>query len=178
MDTKIEEMIYNVTFRPEKEKLLSDIEKALGFKLFVWQKTFILGGGYRRYGATAAECIRELILVEKGPIDCSRAPKSARGGIYREELRRIQERLIQAGVNVRPIFWSEKDKWDYEREKRVSAVVRAQGMWIDDRVGYRCNKCQTCFSSELKYVNGYKLPNFCPECGSDMRGTEEMLEVK
>lgn len=39
---KIPEWIYAPTnFSPELEKTFAAVEKALGFKLFIWQKTFI-----------------------------------------------------------------------------------------------------------------------------------------
>lgn len=35
---------------PEYEELFKRIEAALGFKLFTWQKSFIVLGHFRRYG--------------------------------------------------------------------------------------------------------------------------------
>lgn len=46
---KIPEWIYAPTnFSPELEKTFAAVEKALGFKLFIWQKTFIANTTYRR----------------------------------------------------------------------------------------------------------------------------------
>lgn len=53
---KIPEWIYAPTnFSTELEKTFEAVEKALGFKLFIWQKTFIANTTYRRSGRTTAE---------------------------------------------------------------------------------------------------------------------------
>lgn len=43
---------YRWIFRdiPEEHDLISKIEKAMGFKLFLWQKTFIAMNVFRQYG--------------------------------------------------------------------------------------------------------------------------------
>lgn len=43
---------------PDEGVDFDKIEKALGFKLFIWQKTFITRGVFRQYGETTAICIR------------------------------------------------------------------------------------------------------------------------
>ena len=48
---KIDKWIYRAVF-PEYEGMFEKIEAALGFKLFVWQKTFIVTGIFRQYGKT------------------------------------------------------------------------------------------------------------------------------
>lgn len=61
---KIPEWIYAPTnFSPELEKTFEAVEKALGFKLFIWQKTFIANTTYRRSGRTTAEILREFLTV-------------------------------------------------------------------------------------------------------------------
>lgn len=63
---KIPEWIYAPTnFSPELEKMFAAVEKALGFKLFIWQKTFIANTTYRRSGRTTAEILRDLLNVSK-----------------------------------------------------------------------------------------------------------------
>ena len=55
---KIPEWIYAPTnFSPELEKTFAAVEKALGFELFIWQKTFIANTTYRRSGRTTAEIL-------------------------------------------------------------------------------------------------------------------------
>lgn len=62
---KIPEWIYAPTnFSPELEKTFAAVEKALGFKLFIWQKTFIANTTYRRSGRTTAEILRDLECIK------------------------------------------------------------------------------------------------------------------
>lgn len=42
-----------------------EIEKALGFKLFIWQKTYITRGEWRQMGTSTAQSIRRLLQVDK-----------------------------------------------------------------------------------------------------------------
>ena len=110
----IEGMIYCAPFYENEEKFFELIEKALGFKLFVWQKTFILSGNFRRFGKTTAECLRELLKQTDRPIDYSKKPENAREAFHREETRRIQEKLNSAGIPTRTILWNEREKREYE----------------------------------------------------------------
>lgn len=50
---------------PELDKKIEDVEKALGFKLFIWQKTYIEYGVFRQYGETTAKILRLLITPGK-----------------------------------------------------------------------------------------------------------------
>lgn len=81
------------------------IEEALGFKLFYWQKTYIVKGDYRRYGATTASILRTLIRPEylDTPIDFSRPAENKRDAFYRSELREIKEKLDKAGIKTRKV---------------------------------------------------------------------------
>ena len=47
---------------PELDKKIEDVEKALGFKLFIWQKTYIEYGVFRQYGETTAKILRLLCI--------------------------------------------------------------------------------------------------------------------
>ena len=50
------------------------------------------------------------------------------------------------------------------------------GRWIpdDSELGIKCNKCGKSFSDYVNAGTGYmfleETPNFCPNCGADMRG--------
>lgn len=52
-------------------------------------------------------------------------------------------------------------------------VVREKGEWVDRLVrDWRCSKCGEKIH-KVRKVDGYcydDKPNFCPNCGSDMRG--------
>lgn len=44
MDDKVKDLIYYVPLNAEENRFFEEIEKALGLKLFAWQKTYILAG--------------------------------------------------------------------------------------------------------------------------------------
>lgn len=88
---------------PEFEKQFEAIEAALGFKLFVWQKTYIATGNFRRYGATTAQILRELMQVDAFPLDYSIKPTTQREAWYRGFLREIKQQLDAAGVPTREV---------------------------------------------------------------------------
>lgn len=46
---------------PEWNKIFEEVEKALGFKLFHWQKTYVVGVGFRQWGSTTACILRDLL---------------------------------------------------------------------------------------------------------------------
>lgn len=107
--------IYRSTNPPdgEFEKTIRAVESALGFKLFVWQKTYIEYGEFRKYGATTAKVLRDLLDVSAVPIDHSERETSNLERLYRRELRDIKTRLDSAGVPTRTVFFSKKDKYLY-----------------------------------------------------------------
>lgn len=134
MDKDIERFIYCAPFGPEEEKLFEAIEAAIGFKLFVWQKTYILTGKWRRFGKTTAECIRELIYPTNTPIDYSDKPRNMREDFHRRELRRIQEKLSDAGIKTRQVLWNKRDKYDYEKRKRQSDGFNSRIILFDEKL--------------------------------------------
>lgn len=103
---------------PALEKTLAAVEKALGFKLFIWQKTFIERGVFRRSGATTAEILRDLLNVNASPLDYTRPPHSNMKRFYREETKNIKEKLDAAGIPTRTVFFSHRDKVEYTKKER------------------------------------------------------------
>lgn len=102
---KIPEWIYAPTnFSPELEKTFAAVEKALGFKLFIWQKTFIANTTYRRSGRTTAEILRDLLNVSKPPLDYTKPVAGHMERFYREETREIKAKLDAAGIPTRTVF--------------------------------------------------------------------------
>lgn len=93
---------------PEEGVDFDKIEKALGFKLFVWQKTFIIRGVFRQYGATTAICIRRL-LQKDNPIDYRKRIVHAQELFERQEMIRIHDQLQAAGVEVCEILRPERE---------------------------------------------------------------------
>ena len=52
----------------------------------------------------------------------------------------------------------------------VEARPVIHGEWLDARMNYVCSRCKTVFHDDIEWIQGeHKLPNFCPECGADMR---------
>lgn len=114
---KIPEWIYAPTnFSPELEKTFAAVEKALGFKLFIWQKTFIANTTYRRSGRTTAEILRALLNVSKPPLDYTKPVADHMERFYREETREIKAKLDAAGIPTRTVFFSRQEKQKYYSE--------------------------------------------------------------
>lgn len=106
---QIENLIYNLPIFGFEEERFKEIEKALGFRLFKWQKTYILHGKYRQTGRTTAECLRLLIDVEGTPLDFSKRPSNKRLDFFRDCLKKIQEKLMESGIPTRTVFWCKAD---------------------------------------------------------------------
>ena len=123
MSEKGDGWIYRNPF-PEHEELFKRIEAALGFNLFVWQKSFIVMGHFRQYGETTARILRELLDTEAVPLDYTRRCMSHREDFYRQELRKIQERLKDAGIKTRVVFWSAADKQRYRESYKGTCEKR------------------------------------------------------
>jgi len=102
---------------PEFEKQFEAIEAALGFKLFAWQKTYIVSGHFRQYGATTAEILRELMQVEAFPLDYTKRPTSAQEKFYRDFLLEIKQQLDDAGVPTREVFFNQQQKQAYMKNR-------------------------------------------------------------
>lgn len=117
---KLGEWIYGRVemHNPELTQKIEAVEKALGFKLFVWQKAFIARGQFRRMGATTAEILRDILDVSALPIDYSEPERNFMERFYRRELRGIKLKLDEAGIPTRTVFFSKKDKWEYFADKK------------------------------------------------------------
>lgn len=116
MDKNMDWIYAPVTGDPEVEKDIERIEDALGFKLFTWQKHYLIYGRFRRYGQTTAQTLRELIVPGE-PLDYTHRPSCNAERIYREELKKIKEKLDAAGIRTRPVFFTKNDKERYYRRE-------------------------------------------------------------
>lgn len=107
---------HDTYFDRERECLYRQIENALGFRLFTWQKSFIETGHFRRIGATTAKCLKILLDTEAEPLDYTSHARSLREDFERRQLIEIKRKLDAAGVPTRVVFfWSKCDKCRYKR---------------------------------------------------------------
>lgn len=117
--TELENWIYRpLNSDPGLEKTLGEVEKALGFKLFIWQKTFIERGVFRQYGETTAKILRDLLSTWEKPLDYTGFPGSKIEEFYRKETREIKEKLNGAGIKTREVFFNQEEKAAYMAGKR------------------------------------------------------------
>lgn len=111
--TKEIEWIYHTPFENHSWVDFDAVEKALGFRLFGWQKDYILSGcdyAGRRTGKTTAEILHQLLSVNEEPIDFSRPARDNQAYIFKMGCYTIWEKLQKAGIEMRPVFWSMEDK--------------------------------------------------------------------
>ena len=106
-------LIYNTPLDERWEEFLEKVEAALGFKLFKWQKTYVVSGYARYSGKTTAECLRLLLAVDGEPLDFMNPPRSPREEFFRKQLKDIQEKLMAADIPTRTVFWCLSDKQRY-----------------------------------------------------------------
>lgn len=100
-------------FQKDKE-IFGKIEKALGFRLYSWQKSYMYTGEFRRIGTTTAQCLKRL-LFNKSPIDFSERPRNMKEDCERSEMLRIYDTLQEAGIKTNPILRNRKEKELYMR---------------------------------------------------------------
>lgn len=81
---------------PFSEGMFNKIEKALGFKLYTWQKTFIISGTFRLYGHTTAFILNE--LVNPGTYFIDLTPIHQSDKFYEGEKYRLYKLLKDTGV--------------------------------------------------------------------------------
>ena len=49
--------------------------------------------------------------------------------------------------------------------------TREHGEWIEEKHGYRCNKCNRYYKGEWSIKNNAMMPHkYCPNCGAKMEG--------
>lgn len=103
-------------FEPEMDREFEAIEKALGFELFVWQKSYIERGEFRKIGKTTAEAIRELI-VPGNIINYSEPPRNIRERLHRSTLLEIKQKFEESGIKTNPVARNKAELRKYMNEK-------------------------------------------------------------
>lgn len=106
------DMIYENPY-PEYEELFKKVEAALGFKLYKWQKSYIVTKEFRWMGVTTAKILRELLNTEAEPLDFRKRAGSEYESFYRQEMGKMQTQLQNAGIKTRVIFRNDGDKRAY-----------------------------------------------------------------
>lgn len=121
---KLDERVHgsNRLWGDEWEKTFNDVEKALGFELFHWQKEYIATGNRmidgRRTGQTTASILFQLLNMVYGePLDCSDVSDS-RGMCYKKQMCDIKTKLDTVGIKTRRVWFTNEAKWAYLAAKR------------------------------------------------------------
>lgn len=78
------------------------VEAALGFKLFIWQKTLIEHGEYRQSGRTTAQILRELLTNTEQELVLQR-PHSIREETEQRQLLEIYKKLKENGIKCKTV---------------------------------------------------------------------------
>lgn len=181
MSIKIEEEPPEWIYHAPKEYCCTvnfdDVEKALGFRLFGWQKSYILHQGFRRMGKTTAEILQMLFDKEQydNPIDFSEPPRNNRLRIFRQAFRDIWEKLQDAGIEMRPVFWSIEDKKKYEKESMNKSdpykyAREAFAKYEAENHNYTCSDCSQCRHDDDDAIGVY----YCRRSFATIYQPEEM----
>lgn len=109
------ECLYHSPFERASWVDFDAVEKALGFRLFGYQKSYILRQGFRQMGRTTSEILQMLFDRDQydNPIDFSKPSENIQKHIFRQQFRDIWEKLQDAGIEIRPVFWSIEDRKKY-----------------------------------------------------------------
>lgn len=182
MSIKIEEEPPEWIYHAPKEYCctvnFNAVEKALGFRLFGWQKDYILSGcayAGRRTGKTTAEILHQLLSVNEEPIDFSRPAPNKRIAIIRQDFRDIWEKLQDAGIEMRPVFWSIEDKKKYEKESMNKSdpykyAREAFAKYEAENHNYTCSDCSQCRHDDDDAIGVY----YCRRSFATIYQPEEM----
>lgn len=84
---------------------IDKIENALGFRLFYWQKYYMVHQRFRYYGATTAKNLTELITYrDKEPLDFRKKSSTHKECCERHDLLRLKKKLDDAGIQTRKVL--------------------------------------------------------------------------
>ena len=87
---------------------IDEIEKALGFRLFLWQKYYMAYQYFRYYGETTAKNLTELITYrDKKPLDFRKSPITRKELHARHDLLRLKKKLDDARIQTRKVLLPE-----------------------------------------------------------------------
>lgn len=87
---------------------IDDIEKALGFRLFFWQKYYMVYQYFRCYGETTAKNLTELITYRnEKPLDFRKKTSNRKERHAQYDLLRLKKKLDDAGIQTREVLLPE-----------------------------------------------------------------------
>lgn len=149
---KSPEWLYRALFENCSRVDFDVIEKALGFRLFGWQKDYIITGcayAGRRTEKTTSEILYQLLSVYEEPIDFSKPARDSQAYIFKMGCHDIWEKLRDAGIEMRPVFWSKEDKKKYEVESMnkfdsYKYAREAFAKYEAENHNYTCSDCSQC----------------------------------
>lgn len=115
-DKENDEQMYHIPLETFGSINFGAVERALGFRLFAWQKHYILYGKYRRSGETTAHILKDLLTnIDSYPLDYSNlSGMNYRSMVYARQTRDIWEKLRDAKIKMRPVLWDKADKKEYD----------------------------------------------------------------
>lgn len=116
--------IFGCVGDPKWDDLFEEVEKALGFKLFYWQKTYIMMSEISRFGGTTANILRSLLDVEGEPLDYTKPAMNNRDRFYRDTLLDVKEKLDKAGIKTREVWRCKAEKDEWYKKRSVSITSR------------------------------------------------------
>ena len=100
-------------------------------------------------------------------------PWDAYLGKYAQGIRHCME-LVSLLIQDAPTIEPETEEEAYERGYTKGQMAqRKKGKWIfdDGLKQFFCDKCaEPSLTADDVYIYSMDLPNYCPNCGADMRG--------
>lgn len=110
----------------EEESNIEQIESALGFKLFVWQKAYLKYGKFRfrQMGKTTAVILGQLLDTNSPPMDLTTRQNVERYAdeeyshyhiFYKRAVKEIYDKLRMKGIKTRAVFFTNKQRAEYEK---------------------------------------------------------------
>lgn len=97
---------------------IDEIEKALGFRLFFWEKYYMVHQYFRCYGETTAKNLTELITYrDKKPLDFRKSPITRKELHARYDLLRLKKKLDDAGIQTRKVLLPEGTEYNQIKEE-------------------------------------------------------------
>lgn len=92
--------INNSCFKIDNELNFEKVEKAIGFKLSYWQKSYIMSEQFQGYKKIIAKVLRDLLTnVDEKPLNLLTVTSVQ----YKNELFQMKEKLDKAGIKTRNI---------------------------------------------------------------------------